>query len=54
MLAETLDFRFNVSPGPAFTLDVEGRIPLQGITAIAGPSGGGKTTLLRALAGLEP
>lgn len=54
MLAETLDFRFNVSPGPAFTLDVQGSIPLQGITAIAGPSGGGKTTLLRALAGLEP
>ncbi len=39
--------------GDRFALDIDGRIPLQGITAIVGPSGGGKTTLLRALAGLE-
>ncbi|MEM7752945.1 MAG: ATP-binding cassette domain-containing protein [Pseudomonadota bacterium] len=37
----------------SFSLEIEGRVPLNGITAIAGPSGGGKTTLLRALAGLE-
>ena len=36
-----------------FTLDVEMRVPAQGITAISGPSGSGKTTLLRAFAGLE-
>lgn len=36
-----------------FTLDVEVRVPAQGITAISGPSGSGKTTLLRAFAGLE-
>ncbi len=39
--------------GDRFALDIDGRIPLQGVTAIVGPSGGGKTTLLRALAGLE-
>ena len=53
-MADTLEFRMRVAPGGPFTLDVEGQIPLEGITAIAGPSGGGKTTLLRALAGLEP
>ena len=31
-----------------------GAFPLEGITALTGPSGAGKTTLLRALAGLEP
>ncbi len=36
-----------------FALDLAIRIPAQGITAVLGPSGGGKTTLLRLLAGLE-
>ncbi len=36
-----------------FTLDVDLHIPAQGITAIFGRSGCGKTTLLRAIAGLE-
>jgi molybdate transport system ATP-binding protein len=36
-----------------FTLDVDMRVPAQGISAIFGPSGSGKTTLLRAFAGLE-
>ena len=36
-----------------FTLDIDGDIPLAGITALFGPSGSGKTTLLRALAGLD-
>lgn len=36
-----------------FSLDVDFRLPSQGITAIFGPSGCGKTTLLRAIAGLE-
>jgi molybdate transport system ATP-binding protein len=36
-----------------FSLDVELKIPLRGITGIFGASGSGKTTLLRCLAGLE-
>ena len=36
-----------------FTLDVNTRIPAQGVTGILGESGSGKTTLLRCLAGLE-
>lgn len=36
-----------------FTLDVELQIPDKGVTAIYGDSGCGKTTLLRAIAGLE-
>lgn len=35
-----------------FNLDIEQRLPSQGVTAIYGPSGSGKTTLLRAIAGL--
>ncbi|RMD89691.1 MAG: ATP-binding cassette domain-containing protein, partial [Alphaproteobacteria bacterium] len=38
---------------PDFSLAVSARIPLAGITVITGPSGGGKTTLLRVIAGLE-
>jgi molybdate transport system ATP-binding protein len=41
-----------VRHGHAFTLDVDVRLPGQGVTALFGPSGCGKTTLLRALAGL--
>ena len=36
-----------------FTLDVDVRIPSQGITGLFGESGSGKTTLLRCIAGLE-
>ncbi len=36
-----------------FTLDVELALPARGVTALFGASGCGKTTLLRALAGLE-
>lgn len=53
MSAETLDFRIELRRGEAFTLDVAATIPMRGITAIVGASGGGKTTLLRTLAGLE-
>ena len=35
-----------------FTLDVDLQLPGQGVTALFGPSGGGKTTVLRAIAGL--
>lgn len=37
-----------------FELDVRLSIPAQGTTVVFGPSGGGKTTILRAIAGLEP
>lgn len=36
-----------------FALDVDLRLPGQGVTALFGHSGSGKTTLLRAIAGLE-
>lgn len=51
---DELVFEIKVSRGEAFTLDVNGSIPLEGVTALVGPSGGGKTTFLRAIAGLEP
>jgi molybdate transport system ATP-binding protein len=38
---------------PEFTLDVTCELPAQGISALFGRSGGGKTTLLRCIAGLE-
>jgi len=38
----------------AFDLSVELTLPSSGTTVIFGPSGGGKTTILRAIAGLEP
>ncbi|WP_338849275.1 molybdenum ABC transporter ATP-binding protein [Massilia sp. W12] len=36
-----------------FALDVDVRLPGQGVCALFGPSGSGKTTLLRCIAGLE-
>jgi molybdate transport system ATP-binding protein len=38
---------------PQFVLDVTCELPSRGITALFGRSGGGKTTLLRCIAGLE-
>jgi molybdate transport system ATP-binding protein len=38
---------------PGFNLDVDRKIGLGGITGLFGPSGGGKSTLLRIIAGLE-
>lgn len=37
----------------AFRLEVEERLPAQGLTVLFGPSGSGKTTVLRCVAGLE-
>ncbi|MCW8931886.1 MAG: molybdenum ABC transporter ATP-binding protein [Gammaproteobacteria bacterium] len=48
----TIDARFKIIRDN-FTLDVELNIPDTGVTAIYGDSGCGKTTLLRAIAGLE-
>ena len=52
-MADALSFHVKLTRDALFSLDVEESIPLRGVTAIVGPSGGGKTTLLRALAGLE-
>lgn len=37
-----------------FSLAIELQLPERGTTVVFGPSGGGKTTILRAIAGLEP
>nr|WP_295662743.1 ATP-binding cassette domain-containing protein [Polymorphobacter sp.] len=39
--------------GPDFTLDVAFAVPSSGVTALLGASGSGKTSVLRALAGLD-
>ncbi|MBT4075901.1 MAG: ATP-binding cassette domain-containing protein, partial [Gammaproteobacteria bacterium] len=44
--------KFRIQRGD-FTLDSEFTIPAKGVTALFGSSGCGKTTLLRAIAGLE-
>jgi len=48
----TIAARFRVDRGD-FRLDVDLALPGQGVTALFGHSGSGKTTVLRALAGLE-
>lgn len=45
-------FDLSLSHG-SFTLDARAQVPASGITAIFGPSAAGKSTLLRALAGLD-
>ncbi len=55
MSAETqqqLSLRVKLSY-PGFSLDVDRRLSLSGVTGLFGPSGGGKSTLLRIIAGLE-
>ncbi|EHQ52623.1 molybdate ABC transporter ATPase [Ectothiorhodospira sp. PHS-1] len=48
----SIEARFFLDRGD-FTLDVDLDIPGQGVTALFGRSGSGKTTILRCLAGLE-
>tara|TARA_R110002073_G_scaffold116174_11_gene254479 strand:- start:1969 stop:3039 length:1071 start_codon:yes stop_codon:yes gene_type:complete len=48
----SLQIKLNASR-QAFPLDIDLTLPDQGVTAIFGPSGAGKTSLLRAIAGLD-
>lgn len=56
-IAESIQARFNLafsqSSTLTFALDLDIKMPGQGVTAIFGESGSGKTTLLRCIAGLE-
>lgn len=48
----SIDAGFHIQRG-GFVLDVDLRIPSEGVTALFGRSGSGKTTILRCIAGLE-
>ena len=52
MPSETLELDITARLG-AFDLEAALTLPMDGITAVFGPSGGGKTTLLRMIAGFE-
>lgn len=51
-MTEGIEARFRLER-PAFSLNVDLRLPGRGVSAVFGPSGSGKTTLLRCVAGLE-
>ncbi|MFT6408930.1 MAG: molybdate transport system ATP-binding protein [Arenicella sp.] len=48
----SLELKLKLEHGD-FTLDIEQRLPSQGVSAIYGPSASGKTSVLRAIAGLD-
>lgn len=49
---QTLSLQVKVTY-PEFSLDIDRQLSLSGVTGLFGPSGGGKSTLLRIIAGLE-
>ncbi|MEX0604039.1 MAG: molybdenum ABC transporter ATP-binding protein [Marinobacter sp.] len=49
----TLKIRAHLTYGESFELKMDSELPLNGVTALFGRSGCGKTTLLRIIAGLE-
>jgi molybdate transport system ATP-binding protein len=51
-MSGTIDARFRIAHA-GFTLDVDLQLPGRGVSALFGASGSGKTTCLRAIAGLE-
>ena len=51
-MSDALDLKLSLQR-PGFALDVQLRLPAQGISVLWGASGSGKTTLLRCVAGLE-
>lgn len=51
-MSKDIHARFRIAH-PGFTLDVDLQLPGRGVSALFGASGSGKTTCLRAIAGLE-
>ncbi len=49
----TLDVALKVTHGRDFAVDVAFSVPTSGVTALLGDSGSGKTSVLRAVAGLD-